>query len=413
MSLGAVLCAHAQKFQPKTIQFVGAPEYSTQELLDAAGLKPGTVLDYAGMNDHSRRLIDTGMFATLAFKFDGQDLIFTLTPAALYPARFDNFPFPAGPVLETALHSQLPLYHGKVPAEGGMAESVRAALEQMLKAKGIAATVLAAPATGADMKTIAAVSYSITAPPVVIGDLITRGAIVALDPKASALIAKIPGTPYDVAGSPQQIESTLSAYYSEQGYLQVAIHAVADPRPVLAAGGVHVPFHVSVDPGIQYKLAGIQLAPGLLVSQAEFDKQSSLHPGDAADGTRLRENWEFVARQYHNRGYMKARVQPTPALDTAHQTVTYAVAVDPGPQYTMGTLTIDNVTDDLRSAILAAWKMPPGSVFNEGAIRGFLATHGVNPALERVFAAVNCKYTMNFHDDTRVIDLTLTLERKP
>ena len=62
--------------------------------------------------------------------------------------------------------------------------------------------------------------------------------------------------------------------------------------------------------------------------------------------------------------------------------------------------------------MLVAWKMPRGSVFNEGAIRGFFATYMVNPDLERVFATVNVKYTMHLNDDNHSVDLVLRLERK-
>src|ERR1017187_1630902 len=78
--------ASAQKFQPKSIQFQGAPEYSADELLAATGLKKGVVLSYSDMQDYSKRLLGSGVFASVAFKFDGQDLIFLLTPSAdLHP----------------------------------------------------------------------------------------------------------------------------------------------------------------------------------------------------------------------------------------------------------------------------------------------------------------------------------------
>jgi outer membrane protein assembly factor BamA len=414
VSLGAAVCAHAQKFQPKTIQFVGAPEYSTQELLDAAGLKPGAVLDYADMNGHSQQLMNTGMFATLAFKFDGQDLVFQLVPAtAVYPVRFENFPFPMGKDVDDALHRQLPLYHGQVPAQGGLAESVRAALEQMVKAKGLQATVAATPAFDSTLGTMKGMSYSITSPPVVVGEVVTQGAVIALDPKARDLLAKIPGTSYTMIGTPQMIEALIANYYSEQGYLQATVHATPDPKPVIASDVVHVPFHVTLDPGVAYTLAGIQLAPDMVVTQADFDKISGLHAGDVVNGKRLREDWLFLARQYHDHGYLRAHILPVPAFDATRRTVTYTVTAEPGSQYTLGMLKIDNVTDELRAAILAAWKMPPGSVFNESAISRFFVARGDNPTLGRVFAAANCSYTMNVHDDVHTVDVTLRLEKKP
>ena len=139
------LCpASAQKFTPKSIQFKGAPEYSDQELLSAAGLKQGDVLSVPEMTDHSQLLMDTGVFATLTFKFDGQDLVYTLTPATnLYPIRLQNLPLAPGPELDSKLHALFPLYHGKVPDGGGLMEQVRAALEKMLADEGVKATVTA------------------------------------------------------------------------------------------------------------------------------------------------------------------------------------------------------------------------------------------------------------------------------
>ena len=140
--------ATAQKFQPKTIQFKGAPEYSDQELLAAAGLNMGTVLDFAEMKGHSQKLMDTGLFENVGFKFDGVDLVYTLVPTTnLYPVRLENLPLAPGKELDAALHQRFPLYHGKVPAEGGLTEQVRQALEDMLAAKGIKATVAAVPFT--------------------------------------------------------------------------------------------------------------------------------------------------------------------------------------------------------------------------------------------------------------------------
>ena len=60
-----------QKFQPKSIQFKGDSEYSDQELMQAAGLKQGAILTNAEMNEHSQRLMDSGVLNGLTFKFDG------------------------------------------------------------------------------------------------------------------------------------------------------------------------------------------------------------------------------------------------------------------------------------------------------------------------------------------------------
>jgi outer membrane protein insertion porin family len=120
----------------------------------------------------------------------------------------------------------------------------------------------------------------------------------------------------------------------------------------------------------------------------------------------------FIAGQYHNHGYMKASVHPVPSFDRAKGTVSYSITVDPGPVYTMGALTVANVSDDLRAMMLAAWKMPAGSVFDESAVRNYYAIGDANPTLKRIFAAVNCSYNLTLNDAPRTVDVILKLEKK-
>jgi outer membrane protein assembly factor BamA len=300
-----------------------------------------------------------------------------------------------------------------VPAEGGLNEDVRRALEELLAAQGIKATVMATAAANTGLHKVMAISYAIVAPPVEVGEIHLDSASVAPDRGVMEILAKLTGSAYDTEGSPSQISTYLGNYYHDNGYLEADIHATAENAPSIAPEAIRIPFLISIAPGALYRLSGVQLADSLAVTQADFDRQSLIHPGEIAGGQRLVEEWEFVARQYHNKGYLKASIHPTPSYDRAHGTVAFAVTVEPGPVYTMGKLTLENVSDDLRAMILAAWKMPPGAVFNEGAIRGFFATVGVNPALERVFKTINIKYSMRLNDDTKTVDVALRLERKP
>jgi outer membrane protein assembly factor BamA len=212
----ALICAAlpiaGQSIQPQSIRFAGTSEYSDAELLSAADLKPGVDLTYAEINIRAQKLIDSGVFSAVAFKFDGQDLTFQLTPASgLVPVRLQNLPIAGGKALDQKLHTQFPLYHGLVPEQGGLTESVRSALEEMLAAQGIKATVAAMPVRNRSTDKAESVNFSITAPTVVVGEIRTEGTIVMLDPKASAILARFPGTPYDAEESIHQIETDLGA----------------------------------------------------------------------------------------------------------------------------------------------------------------------------------------------------------
>jgi outer membrane protein assembly factor BamA len=410
----ASLPSSAQKFLPKSIQFKGAPEYSDQELLNAAGLKKGAVITADEMKDHFQRLMDSGVFENVTYKFDGVDLVYSLKLAEpLYAVRLQNLPLTPGKDLDAKLHDRFPLYHGKVPSEGGLLDNVRQALEEMLAAQGIKATIAATQGNDMKVPKVAAMSFAITAPPVLVGDIHLDPSSPPLDPKASEILAHQKGSPYDVEGSPSQIETYLGNLYHDKGNLEAAIRATPQGAPAVTPDAIRIPFLLSVEPGPLYKLNSVQLAPGVLVSQADFDHQSHVHTGDVADGQHMTENWQYVSRQYHNKGYLKAAVHPVPAFNHEQGTVTFTVAVEPGPIYTMGSLRIDNVSDELRTAMLAAWKIPAGMVFNESAVLNFYAIGSANPALARVFAGVNCKYNLALNDDAHTVDVVLRLEKRP
>jgi len=413
MLASAALPVAAQTFIPKTIQFRGDPEYSDQELMAAAGLKKGVALNSAELSDHSKLLMDSGVFSNLTYRLDGADLIYLLTPAEImYPIHLRNIPLTSGPELDAKLHERLPLYHGKVPSDGALLDGVRAALVEMLAAQGINATISAVPSSVAGQHKPAAMSFSIDSPPVMVGDIHLDPASPALDPKAQEILEKQTSSPYDLDGTPNQISTYLGNFYRDKGYLEASFHAAPQGAPEVAPNAIRIPITLSATPGPLYKLASVQLAPGVLVTQAEFDHQSHIHPGDIADGQHVTQNWQFISRQYHNKGYMKATVHPTPTFDRAQGTVTFLVEVDPGPVYTMGALRIDNVGDDVRTAMLAAWKMPAGVVFNESAVLNFFAIGDANPPLKRLFAGVNCKYVLTLNDDTHTVNVVLRLDKR-
>jgi outer membrane protein assembly factor BamA len=413
--LSASLPAAAQTFLPKTIQFKGVPEYSDQELLAAADLKVGVEIPYSEMKAHAQKLLDTGLFDSSSYSFNGTDLIFTIVPSsALCTVRLENLPLAPGKELDAALHERVPLYHGKVPSEGALTEQVRQALQEMLAAKGIKAIVAATPFIDPVSNEVTQISFAVTAPPVQLGEIHLDSASASLDPAAQeilAILAKLTGSAYNMKGSPSQIEASLSNYYRDKGYLEAAVHATAQNAPVITPESVRIPFLVSVSPGALYKLAGIQLAPGLLITQADFDRQSHIHSGDVASLQYVRENWKFLERYYRGKGYMEASILPTAHFDRAQATVSYAVKVEPGSVYTMGKLTIENGADDLRAAMLSAWKMPSGAVFNEDAIRNY-CVGDANTALGRTLASAKCKYNLTLNDDTHTVDVALRLEKK-
>jgi outer membrane protein insertion porin family len=411
--LFASLPAAAQKFQPKPIQFKGAPEYSDQELLATAGLKTGTVLAFADMKDHSQKLMDTGVFDTLNFKFDGVDLVYTLVPSTtLYPVRLENLPLTPGRELDAALHDRFPLYHGKVPTEGGLMEQVRQAFEEMLAAKGIKATV--AVATYADLKLhkVTAVTYSITAPPVRVGAIHLEGVSAAMQDNVKRVADHETGTPFDTENSERNLEHALELFYGDAGYAAVKVHATRSGDAVVTAEAIGIPFSITVEEGQLYKLGTVHLPSNALVTQAEIDKIVGPNARGPAKGQTLRTTWFLIASRYKSKGYLDCTVTPHPEFDEASGTVNYTVEVEPGPVYHLAFVKFENVSDELRSRLMRVWQMLPGDPFDESYVSNFIyEAQKEDPVLMRSLAGVKVTFNVLADPQTHEVNCVMHFTR--
>ncbi len=410
--IGLACPVTAQKFVPKAIRFQGDPEYSNQELMAAAGLKKGTVLGFSEMSGYTQRLLASGMFSTAAFKFDGQDLIFSLAPSPdVYPVRLANLPIAAGPALDARLHDLLPLYHGKVPADGGLAEQVRVALQKILAEQGVTAVVAAT--TAADLATgkINAVDYSLTSPPVSIGNVRLEGVSAQDEPLLRKALASVVQLPFDTAHSGPGLQHVAALYYQDRGYAGVKVQAAISGPAQITPSGIFVPFSLSIQPGRLYTISSIQLPSGSPVSDAEIAKILS-DKKIPLGGVRVRTVWSLLADRYHAQGRLDCKITPHATFNDAAGTVSYTADVIPGPVYHLAFVKFDNVSDGLRSELMRSWQMMPGDPFNQSYVGTFVAKAEMqDPQLRASLAGVKQSFDVTADPNTHTVDVVIHFTR--
>lgn len=366
---------YCQQFTPKSIAFQGDARYSQARLVAASGLHPGSPITPQEMQAVTQRLIDTGLFATVRWSFDGAVLRFALAPAEakLEPVQYLNFPWWSADELNQAVAARIPLFDGRIVPESGLQQQVVDALTALLAAKGVQAKVEAAP--GKDLSgQDSGVGFEITSPKVTVGDVTLSGA----DPQRTADLPKVQkaasGQPWNSA-TQQQIQQALNAVYHRQGFLDETISSFAHGEPQASGDSILVPLQVSVVEGAQYRFAGITLTGDSLVSSAEFQKSAPLHPGDLANEDLLRAMLLSVAHPYRSQGYLDAKISATPSFDRTQHTVAYTVSIAPGPVYHFHKLTLVNLDDTRTAAVLQRWKLQPGDAFDAYYAPQFLVSN--------------------------------------
>ena len=365
-----------KKTPPKAIRFQGAPQYTQEELLAAAGLKPGARLTSNDVKAHARQLNDTGLFAVVKFSNDSKGLLFSLTPSSqLFPMHLDNLPLKQGKDLDDKLHARFPLYHGLLPASGSTLEGIRQTFEEMLAAQGVKATVKAALTSGLGPQKITAMNFTIASPPVRIGPVQLAGVSPAMQAKANALVSGQTGNAFDTENSAIGLQHAFEDLYQDQGYAAVEVDVTQTEPPIVppinSDQSIEIPYSVTIREGGIYRIGSISYPTDALVPRAEVEKILSKYP--AGSGRPLDLFLLAVRDAHHARGYLDCSIVSHPTFDEATHIVNYSLDVAPGPLYRMAAVQFDGAPDAMAAKLKRLWKMASGRAFDESYVSSFAA----------------------------------------
>ena len=385
-----------------SIHVKGASQLKEDDIVSASGLKLG---QSAGENDFKQamqKLGSTGMFTDLTYSYryssDGCDLDLQITEnTELLPVIFDNFVWFSDEDLITQLHSRLPLFDGRLPVSGDLADQVTDSLNAILdqrKILGKAGYFRGAKENGP----INSYLYKVNLHPVVVRNVDFPGAAVEELPALQAAAKSLVGQEYLRTKMLPQEKFSLLPVYLARGYLKASFSStltkiVEDgPRTV-----VDVSFPVT--PGTQYKLSGIQWQGNTIVPVDKLQELIHLKPGEPANAVQLSNDLDAAKKLYGSKGYLFARVDPVPTTDDAQSSVSYQLNVSEGDLYRMGDLELDGLDADASQKMVAQWQMKRGDPYDNTYLRRFFSIMYRDVGLRRPYNVVP-KESVNPQDKT-------------
>ena len=403
LSVAALALPACGQIVAKKITFAGVPQ-SQAELLAYSGLAPLKPLSHDAVQAAAQKLMDTGLFGDINFKYDGTELLYTMTPGTdALPVAYVNFPWWDEASLNAAVAAKVMLFHGELPQESSLIQAVTDALKRMVAEKGLQATVVATPTQDPAGK-FTGMQFHIDAPPVQIGAVTLTGASAVWSDPVAGIAKAAAGQNYDGAAE-ATLSTALRSVYHHQGYLEMAMNGFAHGDPQVVGGKVLVPLSATIVEGAEYKVASLTLAGKALMSPEDFAKAVTLHAGDVANEDLLRGTLAQVSTAYKAHGYMQAKIDAAPKFDAANHTVAYAITVEPGPVYRMGELSLVGLNDAQRAEVLKYWPMQEGDVYDGTVSTEFLLK---NKANLKTLAGWSGTWKAFEHDDTDIVDLVVT-----
>ncbi|HUH64075.1 MAG TPA: POTRA domain-containing protein [Terracidiphilus sp.] len=347
--LPAATPTHVQTFTPQAIHFIGAADYSDDDLANAAGLKVGESYTAGDLNRHAQQLLDTGLFEKIAYKFDGNQLTYTVKMSAQgLPIQVENLPVEGS--IDDRLRLRVPLYRGTVPPSGSLLEDIRLQFGEMLAAENVRAHIAAEVVQDPVTHHAIAVRFRIDSNPVKIGTLKLEGVSDFLKPELERSNA-LSDVPFNTGHSAAEIEQNIQAIYAGHGFAAADVHAVRYGYPVTDVGVIRVPYKVTVKEGRSYLLGKVKLAEDLPIDPAELDNLMAERSTFMPESMFLQYLVSQLEMKLKGQGCSNCRITLVPQIDESKGVVNYTVGADLTPGFRPGAATPQAAGNGLQSFV--------------------------------------------------------------
>jgi outer membrane protein assembly factor BamA len=394
------------------IKVTGSHRYRGADIAAASGLHVGDSVTREEIDAAANRLLQLGPFTSAYYQFtnsaEGLRLEFQLEDALAVPVSFDNFPWFTDAELTDAIKQAVTLFDGTAPEQGTILETMTQALQKLLAARGIHATVertlMAQPASDQMMQQFRVEGASLRIQAVQFGD-----ALASQSSRLRDRLFEIVGKPYSRFAVELFAHEQVRPLYLERGHLRARI---GEPK-VRFSGEPNRPLPdsviviVPIDPGPAYRWGGVTWSGNEVFNSVALDEFVALKRDEAANGVKIAGAYLHVRDEYGRRGYLDVKLDPKLLYDDAAQRASYAVTFTEGVQYRMGELVITGLSLTAERKLREAWRLPRGQIFDRVYFDEFLAT-GVKQAFADYVVNYNeVGHWLRTEPSTRTVDVLL------
>ncbi|HUI43567.1 MAG TPA: POTRA domain-containing protein [Terriglobia bacterium] len=344
----------------------GNHTYSAGEILAAAGLKVGEVVGKPEFEAARMRLLDTGAFETVGYKFTpgsakGYAAVFQVTEVQqAYPAEFEELHV-SEQELRAGLRARDPLFaSGKIPATQPAFARYQKWVQELVAAKGVTDKIVVgvAPSATGEFAVVFRPAHSLPA----VALVTFRGNhVVPSNLLHDAIAGAGIGSEYTEDRFREILNSSIRPLYEARGRMRVKFTEIST-EPDKDVQGVHV--FVTIDEGRSYTLGKVSIEGPTPVEAGTLLRTMDVKAGDVANFDKINQGLDAMRKELRRTGYLNAKLSADRVVDDGHETVDAVIRVDPGPQYIMGKLGVSGLDLEGEAEILRLWTMKTGKPFN-------------------------------------------------
>ncbi|HYP09789.1 MAG TPA: POTRA domain-containing protein [Bryobacteraceae bacterium] len=389
------------------LQVEGNKIYSDEQILAVAGLKVGQMAGKAEFDAAQQRLLTTGAFESVGYKFDpmpgkkANSGVFQVAEITqLFPYRFEELHSDEA-ALRAHLKAKVPLFGDKVPGTKPVVDRLTEEVRAFTKNADVAARLegvdqLALVFRPASLPSVAQVTF-------------TGNKAISTQKLQQTIAGAGVGAVYTENRFRQILDVGVRQAYEALGYLRVQFPKI-DVAPAPDVKGVALNVHVAE--GEVYKLAAVEVTGELAEASKELQKVGGFEAGEVANFDKIRAGVEEIRKALRRKGHIDAKVTSDRKLDDAKKTVTLVLNPDPGPQFTMGKLTIEGLDIETEPHVRKLWALKRGQPFNVEYPDYFLQRLIADQVMDNL-GKTSSAITPDPERNTVDVTITLAAEKRP
>ena len=365
------------------IEFSGLQRYDQATAAKTLDLQLGAAFDQNRLKAAAKHLLDTGYFSEVNYSYreeNGQ--IVTLFEVTEFkwdtPCVFDNFVWFTQQELRDAVRKRIPGFDGAAPDNEIIPNQIKAALEELLRQRGIGRGVNFMVSVGdldaPNVRIRKEFVFVTIGAPMPVCKVAFPGASAALEKQMQTGVKPLVNADYSSQQFAQYIENTLLPIYRQRGYLRAKFTGVL-AQPDAGANkkcenGINV--SAPVEEGRVYKLGKFEWVGNQALAMSTMQDLFGMKAGATANGAKIDKGLNAIRTAYLNQGYLDLKLTTETDFDESSGVANYRITVTEGQPYHMGEVVVSNASESEQKRIRGKWQLEQGAVFNVGYVREFV-----------------------------------------
>jgi outer membrane protein assembly factor BamA len=409
-------CFAQQPVILRHIEFVGLKKMTSQQAIDASGLKIGDTINPQVIDAAAEKLMQSGLFRKLGYKVRTADneatIIFEVEEASRnLPVVFENFVWFSEDEIARAIRQDVPFFDGTAPEAGTTTDKIAAALQRLLSQKKIPGRVEHLPY--ANMNTgRQEILFTVEGVKIPVCSLHFPGAAAISEADLIKAAQNLFKNDYSKKVAAIFADTQLVPLYRHLGHLRAQFQeptAAPEQSPSRCADGVALT--IPVDEGVVYSWDAAEWTGNQTLTKEDLTSALGMKTGEVADGDKIDKGLKDVRKAYGRRGYLAAHFKESIEFDDSTRRVSYRFNVNEGARYFMGNLIVNGLAAEEVERLKARWTLGSNAVFDESYLDDFRQTglrEFMTGLMQRTGARAKIEVEMKPNAQKQTVDVIFT-----